>query len=282
MTTAGKVWFITGASTGFGRLLAEQVLKAGGRVIATARKPEQVADLLRQYPETARALALDVTRPEQIEAAAKDAIAAFGRIDVLVNNAGYGIAGGVEEATEEEFLPVFETNVFGLMRVTRAFLPQFRKQRTGHIINMSSMAGIGGSAGWGYYNATKFAVEGFSEALAGEMAAIGVKVTVIEPGPFRTDFLGRSGVLAKREIEDYRPAIGPVRAYFNGQSGKQRGDPAKAVQAIMDVVEMPDPPLHLLLGHAAWNRMKGKLEQWRQEMAKHETISLSADYPEGQ
>jgi NAD(P)-dependent dehydrogenase (short-subunit alcohol dehydrogenase family) len=282
MTTAGKVWFITGASTGFGRLLAEQVLKAGGRVIATARKPEQVADLLRQYPEPARAFALDVTRPEQIEAAAKDAIAAFGRIDVLVNNAGYGIAGGVEEATEEEFLPVFETNVFGLMRVTRAFLPQFRKQRTGHIINMSSMAGIGGSAGWGYYNATKFAVEGFSEALAGEMAAIGVKVTVIEPGPFRTDFLGRSGVLAKREIEDYRPAIGPVRAYFNGQSGKQRGDPAKAVQAIMDVVEMPDPPLHLLLGHAAWNRMKGKLEQWRQEMAKHETISLSADYPEGQ
>jgi NAD(P)-dependent dehydrogenase (short-subunit alcohol dehydrogenase family) len=282
MTTAGKVWFITGASTGFGRLLAEQVLKAGGRVIATARKPEQVADLLRQYPEPARAFALDVTRPEQIEAAAKDAIAAFGRIDVLVNNAGYGIAGGVEEATEEEFLPVFETNVFGLMRVTRAFLPQFRKQRTGHIINMSSMAGIGGSAGWGYYNATKFAVEGFSEALAGEMAAIGVKVTVIEPGPFRTDFLGRSGVLAKREIEDYRPAIGPVRAYFHGQSGKQRGDPAKAVQAIMDVVEMPDPPLHLLLGHAAWNRMKGKLEQWRQEMAKHETISLSADYPEGQ
>jgi NAD(P)-dependent dehydrogenase (short-subunit alcohol dehydrogenase family) len=282
MTTAGKVWFITGASTGFGRLLAEQVLKAGGRVIATARKPEQVADLLRQYPEPARAFALDVTRPEQIEAAAKDAIAAFGRIDVLVNNAGYGIAGGVEEATEEEFLPVFETNVFGLMRVTRAFLPQFRKQRTGHIINMSSMAGIGGSAGWGYYNATKFAVEGFSEALAGEMAAIGVKVTIIEPGPFRTDFLGRSGVLAKREIEDYRPAIGPVRAYFNGQSGKQRGDPAKAVQAIMDVVEMPDPPLHLLLGHAAWNRMKGKLEQWRQEMAKHETISLSADYPEGQ
>jgi NAD(P)-dependent dehydrogenase (short-subunit alcohol dehydrogenase family) len=281
MTTVGKVWFITGASTGFGRQLAEEVLKAGGRVIATARNPEQVADLVKQYPETARAFALDVTRPEQIEAVAKEAIAVSGRIDVLVNNAGYGIAGGVEEATEEEFLPVFETNVFGLMRVTRAFLPQFRKQRTGHIINMSSMAGIGGSAGWGYYNATKFAVEGFSEALAGEMAAIGVKVTIIEPGPFRTDFLGRSGVLTKREIEEYRPAIGPVREYFRGQSGKQRGDPAKAVEAIMDVVEMADPPLHLLLGHAAWNRMKGKLEQWRQEMAKHESISLGADFPEG-
>ncbi len=281
MTTAGKVWFITGASTGFGRLLAEEALKTGGRVIATARKPEQVVDLVKQYPETARAFALDVTEPEQIGAAAKDAIAAFGRIDVLVNNAGYGIAGGVEEAAEEEFLPVFETNVFGLIRGTRAFLPQFRKQRSGHIINMSSMAGIGGTAGWGYYNATKFAVEGFSEALAGEMAAIGVKVTIIEPGPFRTDFLGRSGVLAKREIEEYRPAIGPVREYFHSNAGKQRGDPAKAVEAIMDVVEMPDPPLHLLLGHAAWNRMKGKLEQWRQEMAKHESISLGADFPEG-
>lgn len=281
MTTAGKVWFITGASTGFGRLLAEEVLKTGGRVIATARKPEQVADLVKQYPETACAFALDVTKPEQIGAAAKDAIAAFGHIDVLVNNAGYGIAGGVEEATEEEFLPVFETNVFGLIRVTRAFLLQFRKQRSGHIINMSSMAGIGGTAGWGYYNATKFAVEGFSEALAGEMAAIGVKVTIIEPGPFRTDFLGRSGVLAKQEIEEYRPAIGPVREYFHSNAGKQRGDPAKAVEAIMDVVEMPDPPLHLLLGHAAWNRMKGKLEQWRQEMAKHESISMGADFAEG-
>ncbi|HEY5056615.1 MAG TPA: SDR family NAD(P)-dependent oxidoreductase, partial [Acidobacteriaceae bacterium] len=151
MTTSNacKVWFITGASTGFGRLLAEEVLKAGGRVIATARRPEQVADLAKQYPETARALELDVTKPEQIEAVAKDAIAAFGRIDVLVNNAGYGIAGGIEEATEAEFLPVFETNVFGLMRVTRAFLPQFRKQRAGHIINMSSMAGLAGTAGWG-------------------------------------------------------------------------------------------------------------------------------------
>jgi NAD(P)-dependent dehydrogenase (short-subunit alcohol dehydrogenase family) len=277
-----KVWFITGASTGFGRLLAEELLKAGGRVIATARRPEQVTDLVEKYPETARALRLDVTKPEQIEAVAKDAIAAFGRIDVLVNNAGYGIAGGVEEATEEEFLPVFETNVFGLMRVTRAFLPQFRKQRSGHIINMSSMAGIGGSAGWGYYNATKFAVEGFSEALAGEMAAIGVKVTVIEPGPFRTDFLGRSGVMVKREIAEYKPAIGPVREYFYANAGKQRGDPAKAVQAMMDVVEMPEPPLHLLLGQAAWNRMKSKLEQWRQEMAKTESVSLGADYPEGQ
>ena len=278
----GKVWFITGTSTGFGRLLAEQVLQAGGKVIATARKPEQIEDLVEKYPETARTFALDVTRPEQIEAVAKDAVAAFGRVDVLVNNAGYGIAGGVEEATEEEFMPVFETNVFGLIRVTRAFLPQFRKQRSGHILNMSSMAGIGGSAGWGYYNATKFAVEGFSEALAGEMAAIGVKVTILEPGPFRTDFLGRSGVLAKRAIAEYEPALKPVREYFYANHGKQRGDPAKAVQAMMDVAAADRPPLHLLLGHAAWNRMRGKLEQWQQEMKQHEQVTLGADFPEGE
>lgn len=278
----GKVWFITGASTGFGRLLAEEVLKAGGKVLATARKPEQIADLVQQYPEAARAFTLDVTKPAQIESVAQDAIAAFGRIDVLVNNAGYGIAGGIEEAEEAEFLPVFETNVLGLIRVTRAFLPQFRKQRSGHIVNLSSMAGIGGSPGWGYYNASKFAVEGFSEALAGEMAAIGVKVTIIEPGPFRTDFLGRSGVIAKREIPDYKSALDPVRHYFHANAGKQRGDPIKAVHAIMDVVESPNPPLHLLLGAAAWNRMKGKLDQWRDEMAKYESVTLGADFPEGQ
>jgi NAD(P)-dependent dehydrogenase (short-subunit alcohol dehydrogenase family) len=279
---AGKVWFITGASTGFGRQLAEEVLKAGGRGLATARKPEQIADLVAKYPATARAFSLDVTKPAQIQSVAEDAIAAFGRIDVLVNNAGYGIAGGIEEADESEFLPVFETNVLGLIRVTRAFLPQFRKQRSGHIINLSSMAGLAGGAGWGYYNASKFAVEGFSEALAGEMAAIGVKVTIVEPGPFRTDFLGRSGVIAKREIADYKVALDPVRQYFHANAGKQRGDPMKAVHAIMDVVESHNPPLHLLLGAAAWKRMQGKLDQWRDEMAKYESVTLGADFPEGQ
>jgi NAD(P)-dependent dehydrogenase (short-subunit alcohol dehydrogenase family) len=279
---AGKVWFITGTSTGFGRLLTEEVLKAGGKVIATARRPEQIAEFTHKYPQTARTFALDVTRPQEIEQVAKDAIAAFGRIDVLVNNAGYGIAGGIEEATEDEFLPVFETNVFGLIRVTRAFLPQFRKQRSGHIINMSSMAGVGGSAGWGYYNATKFAVEGFSEALAQEMAAIGVKVTIIEPGPFRTDFLGRSGVVAKLEIVDYKQALEPVRQYFHANAGKQKGDPAKAIEAILDVAASEKPPLHLLLGAAAYKRMRAKLEQWDIEMKQYEPVTLGADFPDGQ
>jgi len=279
---AGKVWFITGASTGFGRLLAEEVLKAGGTVLATARKPEQIADLAQQYPETARAFALDVTKSEQIESVAQDAIAAFGRIDVLVNNAGYGIAGGIEEAEEAEFLPVFETNVLGLIRMTRAFLPQFRQQRSGHIVNLSSVAGLVGGAGWGYYNASKFAVEGFSEALAQELAPLGVHVTIIEPGPFRTDFLGRSAAVIKREIPEYAATAGTARGYVSGQAGKQRGDPLKAVHAIMDVVESPNPPLHLILGAQAYNRFKDKLQRWQQEMAKYESVTLGADYPEGQ
>jgi NAD(P)-dependent dehydrogenase (short-subunit alcohol dehydrogenase family) len=276
----GKVWFITGTSTGFGQLLAQEVLKAGGRVIATARKAEQIAAFERDYPETARTFVLDVTRPEQIEAVAKDAIAAFGRIDVLVNNAGYGIAGGIEEATEEEFLPVFETNVLGLIRVTRAFLPQFRTQRSGHVLNLSSIAGLVGQAGWGYYNTSKFAVEGFSEALAAEVAPLGVKVTIIEPGPFRTDFLGRSGVLAKKHIADYDETVGKTREYFSDQPGKQKGDPLKAVHAMIDVVESPNPPLHLILGALAYNRFKGKLERWHEEMAANESVTLGADFPE--
>ena len=274
-----NVWFITGTSTGFGRLLAEEVLKAGGRVIATARNVEKIADLAQKHPAAARVFALDVTNPEQIAAVAQDAIAAFGRVDVLVNNAGYGIAGGIEEATEAEFLPVIETNVLGLIRVTRAFLPQFRKQRSGHIINLSSIAGLVGQAGWGYYNTSKFAVEGFSEALAAEMAPLGVKVTIVEPGPFRTDFLGRSAAMIQETIPDYAESVGKTRDYYYAMPGKQPGDPLKAVQAMMDVVESPNPPLHLLLGALAYNRFKGKLERWREEMAAYEGVSLGADFP---
>jgi NAD(P)-dependent dehydrogenase (short-subunit alcohol dehydrogenase family) len=277
-----RVWFITGTSTGFGKLLTETALRAGHKVIATARHTESIANFGYHYKDRCRVFELDVTKPGQVESVAKDAIAAFGRVDVLVNNAGYGIAGGIEETAEEEFLPVFETNVFGLMRVTTAFLPQFRKQRSGHIINMSSMAGLAGAAGWGYYNASKFAVEGFSEALAQEMAPLGVKVTIVEPGPFRTDFLGRSGVVAKQSIPDYVDTVGKTREYFYSNAGKQRGDPRKAVQAMMQVAESEDPPLHLILGAVAYNRFKAKLEKFNEEMAKYESVTLGADFPEGQ
>ena len=277
-----RVWFITGTSTGFGRLLAEEVLKSGGKVIATARDRHKIADLVDQYPSTAKAFALDVTNPSQIETVASEAITHFGRIDVLVNNAGYGIAGALEEATEAEYMPVFNTNVFGLINVTRAFLPQFRKQRSGHILNLSSIAGLSGGAGWGFYNTTKFAVEGFSEALAAELAPLGIHVTVIEPGPFRTDFLGRSGVEAALHIPDYDATAGKAREYLNTQSGKQAGDPLRAVHAMMAVIESPNPPVHLILGAIALKRFRAKLEQWNQDIAAWEQTTLGADFPEGQ
>jgi NAD(P)-dependent dehydrogenase (short-subunit alcohol dehydrogenase family) len=278
----GRTWFITGASTGFGRLLAEEVLKAGGKVIATARKLDKIVDLEKQYPKTAKALVLDVTDAGQIDAAVTQAFAQFGRVDVLVNNAGYGVAGAVEEVSETEFMPMFETNVFGLIGVTRAFLPHLRKQRGGHILNLSSIGGLVSSAGMGYYNATKFAVEGLSEALAAELAPLGIHVTIVEPGPFRTDFLGRSGVVAEKRIADYDNTAGNMRKYFAENVGKQPGDPLRAVHAMMQVVESPAPPLRLLLGKRAFDRVQDKLETWQKEIASWEPVTVGADFPEGQ
>jgi NAD(P)-dependent dehydrogenase (short-subunit alcohol dehydrogenase family) len=281
-TTTSRTWFITGASTGFGRLLAEEVLKSGGKVIATARKVDQIVDLEEKYPGDARAFTLDVTDAAQIHSVVAQSVTGFGPVDVLVNNAGYGLAGAIEEATEDEFMPVFETNVFGLMRVTRAFLPHFRKQRRGSIVNLSSIGGLIGSPGWGYYNASKFAVEGFSEALAAELAPLGIHVTIVEPGPFRTDFLGRSGVEANERIADYDATAGKTRQYFNEQAGKQPGDPLRAVRAIIQAVESPQPPLHLVLGAIALRRMRDKLDQWKAEMDAWEPTTVGADFPGGQ
>lgn len=276
--SAHKVWFITGTSSGFGREMAEQLLHRGDNVIATARKPEQLADLVERYPDTAFAVQLDVTDPASITAAVAVAMQKFGRVDVLVNNAGYGLCGAIEEATEDEFLPVFETNVFGLIRLTRAFLPHLRQQRSGNIINISSIAGLIGGAGWGYYNASKFAVNGFSEALHAEMAPLGVHVTIVEPGPFRTEFLGRSGVVAANQITDYDATAGKARDYFHQQSGKQLGDPVKAVKAIIAAVDSPQPPRHLLLGSVAFNRMTARLELWQSEMAGVKETAIAADF----
>lgn len=277
---ASRVWFITGCSTGFGRVLAEEVLKAGGRVVATARKPEQIADFEQRYPATALALRLDVTREDEVESAVAAAIARFGRIDVLVNNAGYGVGGAIEEVSEAEFMPMFETNVFGLIRVTRAVLPHLRAQRSGHILNLSSIGGLTANPGFGYYHTTKFAVEGFSEALALELAPLGVRVTLIEPGPFRTDFLGRSGVLAAKQIADYDKTAGNARRYFAEQDGKQPGDPVRAALAMIAVVESENPPLHLLLGAVALKRLRSKLELMLQETDAWEATTVGADFPE--
>jgi len=221
---------------------------------------------------------LDVTDVSSIAGAVEAALANVGHVDVLVNNAGYGLCGGIEETTEDEFMPVFETNVFGLIRVTRAFLPQFRKQRSGNIVNLSSVAGLIGGAGWGYYNTSKFAVNGFSEALAAEMAPLGVHVTIVEPGPFRTEFLGCSGVEAANRIADYDQTAGKTREYFHDQAGKQKGDPVKAVKAIIAAVESPEPPRHLVLGKLAFDRMTARVELWKQDLLANQDTSLGADF----
>jgi NAD(P)-dependent dehydrogenase (short-subunit alcohol dehydrogenase family) len=277
-----RVWFITGCSTGFGLLLAHEVLKRGERVIATARDASKLDDLQTLYPDTARTFKLDVTEPDEIESVARVALTAFGRVDVLVNNAGYGVNGAIEEVTEDEFEPMFQTNLYGLIRVTKAFLPHFRERRSGHIFNFSSIGGLIGGAGWGFYSATKFAVEGLSEALAAEMKPLGVHVTIIEPGPFRTDFLGRSGKLAAKEFPEYKDTAGKAREYLKTNAGKQPGDPQKAIEAVITVADAPEPPVHLILGKIALTRFRGKLEQWEKEIAAWESVTLGADFPEGQ
>jgi len=278
---AGKVWFITGASSGFGKLLAEYLCTLGANVVATARNVDTLSEFTTKYPANALILPLDVTKPDSIAKAHDDALAHFGRVDVLVNNAGYGVTGAVEEVSDKEFMPMFETNVFGLIHVTQAFLPEFRKQRSGHIVNLSSIGGLIGLPGWGFYNATKFAVEGLSEALATEMEPLGVHVTIIEPGPFRTEFLGTSGKEAHVQIADYAQTAGKTREYFQTQSGKQAGDPQKAVEAIVTAVSAEKPPKHLLLGKLALTRFRGKLDQWKTEIDAWESTTLGADFPEG-
>jgi short-subunit dehydrogenase len=285
MTTSAasvRTWFITGASTGFGRLLAEEVLKSGGKVIATARNLDKVIDLEQKYPGKAKAFALDVTDYAQVASVVAQANASYGPIDVLVNNAGYGLAGAIEEVTEDEFMPMFNTNVFGLIKVTQAFLPYLRRQGHGHIINLSSIGGLVSTPGMGYYNATKYAVEGLSEALALEVAPLGVHVTLIEPGPFRTDFLGRSITQAAEIIPEYDKTAGNARRYAADFNGKQQGDPLRAVHAMMQVVESPNPPLRLLLGKIALQRFHTKVDSMQKEVATWESTTTGADFPEGE
>jgi NADP-dependent 3-hydroxy acid dehydrogenase YdfG len=280
--TRDQVWFVTGASTGLGRALVDHLLEIGAKVVATARKPDHLEGLAKRYPETVLVTGLDVTSQTMVDAAVKAAEAKFGRIDVLVNNAGYGTVGAIEEQVESEFRPMFETNVFGLIRVTQAVLPGMRSRKSGHILNLSSIGGLVATPGFGMYNATKFAVEGLSEALAAEVKPLGISVTIIEPGPFRTDFLGRSGVPAKKHIEGYEQTSGKMRAYFDDQNGKQKGDPKKAVEAMVKAVDADQAPLHLLLGASTIPRLKTKVDAMLKDVAAWETVTLGADFPGGE
>ena len=274
-----KVWLITGCSTGFGRELAKEVLSRGYNAAVGARNTDDVKDIVAAYPETAIAVKLDVTIAAEIDGAVNSTIQKFGQIDVLVNNAGIGYFAAIEESEEEEVRKMFEINVFGLAKMTQAVLPFMRKQRSGHILNIASIGGLRAFPGVGFYNATKFAVDGFSEALSKETAALGIKVTIVAPSGFRTDWAGRSAKDSNIKIEDYATSAGKNQDDIRGYSGNQPGDPVRAAKAMIAVTESANPPLRLLLGAAALKGARAKLEELKNDFDAWAETSEGADFP---
>jgi len=273
-----KTWLITGCSTGFGSILAEAVLARGDTLVATARTASSLDGLAGRYPGAVRTAALDVTKPGDAAAAVALAEGAFGKLDILVNNAGHGFLGAVEEGAPDEYRPLFETNVFGLIETTRAALPALRRTGGGRIVNLSSTAGIAGRAGSGYYCATKFAVEGLSEALAEEVAPFGIAVIIVEPGPFRTDFLGRSINAAKLRLPAYDATAGKMRSYRDSNDGQQDGNPRKAVAVILKAVDADEPPLHLPLGERAYSVARAKLASFKTVIDAWEADAIATGF----
>ena len=279
MAAEQKVWFITGVSRGFGKVLTEHALANNDIVIGTTRdgKAAFAGDA-----RNLQLLPLEVTDAAAIRATIAKAHSLHGRLDVVVNNAGYGLLGAVEEATEEQVNHLFEVNFHGTRRVVQAVLPFLRKQRSGHIINITSIAGLAPGAGSGFYAASKFAVEGFTQSLAIEVAPLGIKVTLVEPGAFRTDFLSERSIRdAAVEIPDYAPTAGAVRAALAKMAGKQSGDPLKGVAAIFQITREPKPPLHLVLGSDALRRTRDQQAQLAADMQRFEAVALGTDYPKG-
>jgi NAD(P)-dependent dehydrogenase (short-subunit alcohol dehydrogenase family) len=273
-----RVWFITGASRGFGALFAKEALAVGDAVAATARDPKSVDEALGTHPHLLP-LALDVTQEVQAQAAAAAAVERFGQIDVLINNAGFGLLGAVEEATQEEIGRLYAANVFGPLAVTRAVLPFMRRQRSGHIINISSIGGYAASQGWGVYCSTKFAVEGLTEALAIELKPLGIHATVVEPGFFRTDFLdSRSLAVSPTAIPDYEETVGAMRNFAARANHAQPGDPAKLAKAMLALVNAPEPPLRMPFGSDTVARIEAKNASVAEELARWRELSLSTDF----
>lgn len=273
-----KTWFITGASRGFGALVVERALAQGDAVVATARNPKALADRFGVHPHLL-AVALDVTDEEQARSAAEGAIDRFGRIDVLLNNAGYGLMGAVEEASAAEIEAVYRTNVFGLLTVNRAVLPHMRRQRSGRILNISSIGGYRGAAGFGIYSSTKFAVEGLSEALHAELAPLGIHVTVVEPGYFRTDFLDASSLsVSPTIIEDYAATAGWVRSVATGLNHAQPGDPTKLAKVLVDLADAIKPPVRLPLGSDTVAAIRAKHESDAAILAEWSAVSVATDF----
>lgn len=273
-----KVWFITGASRGFGALITEKVLAQGDAVVATSRSIKVITDRFGS-PKNLLALPLDVTREDQAIAAAKAAIEHFGKIDVLLNNAGFGLLGAVEEATEAEVEAVYKTNVFGVLNVTRAILPYMRKAKSGRILNISSIGGYRGAAGFGVYSSAKFAVEGLSEALHAELLPLNIYVTVVEPGYFRTDFLDASSLSTSPvQISDYEATAGKVRKAAIELNHSQPGDPSKLAEVLVSFVDTPNPPQRLPLGSDTVAAIEMKHKEDAEILAKWRETSISTDF----
>ncbi len=275
------VWLITGCSTGFGRELATLVLDRGWRAVVTARDPSRVADIA-DGRDNALAMALDVNDRIQIASVVRQAEEKFGAVDVLVNNAGYGYLAAIEEGEDDEIRAMFETNVFGLIAATQAVLPGMRARHRGHVVNISSVGGLVSFPATGFYHATKYAVEGLSESLAQEVRPLGIHVTIVEPGPFRTDWAGRSIKQSATRIADYDATAGERRQQTEQRSGNQPGDPVRGAEAIIAVTEAADPPLRLILGKPALGLARAKLDALRIDFDAWEKTTLGADYPEFQ
>lgn len=276
---SNKIWFITGVSTGIGRHLAEQAALAGNTVIGTVRKQEQVEDINNLVSGKTFGYLLDVNNHPKVAEVINEVASKFGKIDVLVNNAGYGLFGGIEEVTMQEARDQMETNFFGALAVTQAVLPVMRAQKSGHIFQVSSIAGLTGSAGLGIYNASKHALEGFSEALYYELEALNIKVTLVEPGPFRTLWAGASMKYSEQEIADYRSTrVGKVKEMLEARNGAQPGDPVKAALAIITIAETKNPPLRLALGKIAIGAIQGKIDLLTKELNEWKELSTGADF----
>ena len=278
--SAKPVWFVTGCSTGFGRQIAKHVLELGYPTVVTSREPEDVSDLAEFG--NALILELDVTNRQQAEEAVKAAEDHFGRVDVLVNNAGIGYFAAVEESDEQEVRKMFDVNVFGLCRMIHIVLPGMRKRRKGFIVNLSSIGGLRSFPALGYYNATKFAVEGVSEALWQEVEPLGIKVMLVEPSGFRTDWAGRSANETEHQIADYKNTADKNIRQLRAISGNQSGDPLRAAEAIVNAIESVNPPHRLLLGNDAFEGAMTKLDELREEFVAWEATSRGADFPKVQ
>ncbi|MFD0688897.1 oxidoreductase [Actinomadura fibrosa] len=276
----GRVWLITGASSGFGRAIAEAALAAGDTVVAAARRPEALDDLVHAHQGRVSAVALDVTDQGAIARVVADVVLWHGRIDVLVNNAGRGVVGAVEETTDRELRDLMELHFFGPAALTRAVLPHMRRRGSGAIVQMSSQGGRLTFPGVGAYSATKYALEGLSDALAQEVAPFGIKVLIVEPGAFRTSFAGGGALHMTAEMPEYAGSVGPVRANLPASDGKQPGDPAKAAAAILDALDAAETPLRLPLGSDAADAVKASLDGLRAEFEAWEAVSRSTDFDE--